>query len=158
QAQQPNRPYAEFKLRDVTGHILAGRVVKIKIHGLPCIAAKMLQPGMTRSPRDDKHCRQKETPRKQPDKMQKPIRRKGQFVVVVRKPLSQKAQEMLVDKIEVPEAVHVSRHGMIADRMTLVRIRQPGQDVPRRGDHQKKQEARKWLVLAPAPPLAAEEH
>ena len=73
--------------------------------------------------------------------MQQPVRRERQLVVVVRIALAEKAQKMFVDEVEVPEAVHIAGRGMVADRMSLVGIRDARQNVPRRGNGKKQQQA-----------------
>ena len=49
---------------------------------------------------------------------------------------------MLVDEVEIPEAVHISGRGMIADGMALVGIGKAAENVPRRGDGEEEQHAR----------------
>src|ERR1700761_3646779 len=63
---------------------------------------------------------------------------------------------MLVDEVEVEEAVHMAKCRVVADGMALVRIAQPGEDVPGRRNGEKKQYARHEPHLAPAPPFPGE--
>ena len=89
--------------------------------------------------------------------MQQPVGGKGQFVVVVRVAFAQKTQNVLVDEIEVPEAVDAAQGGVVADGVALVGITQAGQNVPGSGDGQKKEQAADRLQRPPAPPLAAQQ-
>jgi hypothetical protein len=41
---------------------------------------------------------------------------------------------VLVEEVEVPEAVNVAERGDVADGMALVGISQAGEDMPGRGD------------------------
>ncbi len=88
--------------------------------------------------------------------MREPIPGKGHFVVVVRKAPAQKAQDVLVDEIEVPEAVHISWGGVIADGMSLVGVCEAAENVPRSRDGKEKQHAGDRFQFAPATPLAAQ--
>ena len=62
---------------------------------------------------------------------------------------------MLVDEVEVPEAVDISQRGVIADGMAMVGVGQSGQNVPRRRNRQEEQGAGYRLQLAPASPQSA---
>ena len=64
---------------------------------------------------------------------------------------------MLVDEVEVKEAVDVAEGGMVADSVSLIGIGQAAENVPGRGDGQKEQRAGDRLQLAPAPPLAGQQ-
>ena len=63
---------------------------------------------------------------------------------------------MLVDEVEVEEAVHIAECRVVADGMALVRIAQAGEDVPGRRNGEEQQQARHEAHLAPAPPFAGE--
>ncbi len=102
------------------------------------------------------HQRQIEAPRQQPRDLSDPIHPSRLLVVVHRVALAEKAQHVLVDEVEVEEAVHVAERRMVADRIALVRITQPGENVPWRRDDEKKQDSSQQPHLAPAPPFAGE--
>ena len=89
--------------------------------------------------------------------MQQPVGGEGQLVVVVRVALAEEAQEVLVDEVEVEEAVDVAQGGVVADGVALVGVGDAAEDVPGRGDEQKEQSAGDGLEDAPAAPLAGEE-
>ena len=89
--------------------------------------------------------------------MQQPVRGKGQLVVVVRVAQAEEAQEVLVDEVEVQEAVDVAEGGVVADGVALIGIGEAAENVPGRGDGQKEQRAGDGLEAAPAPPLAGEQ-
>ena len=61
---------------------------------------------------------------------------------------------MLVDEIEVPEAVHIAQGGVVAHCVSLVGIGEAAKNVPRRGDGEKQQEPSYGLERAPTAPLA----
>ena len=75
----------------------------------------------------------------------------------MRKACSQEAEDVLVQKVEVPEAVHVAGRWNVAHRVSLVGVRKAGQNVPRRGDGQKQQQSAKGLQRPPAPPVPAQQ-
>ena len=87
--------------------------------------------------------------------MEQPVGRCGQFVIVVRVARAQKTEDVLIKEVEVPESMDVAQHGMVAEWVSLVGIGESGQNVPRRGDGQKQQQAREGLQIPPASPLAA---
>ncbi len=86
--------------------------------------------------------------------MQAPIENKGKFVVVNGITPAQKAQHLLVDEVEIKEAVHVARAGNVAHGVTCTGIAQSGKDVPRRGDGKEEQNAGEQAELTPAAPIA----
>jgi hypothetical protein len=69
----------------------------------------------------------------------------------------EEAQVVLVDEVEVEEAVDVADGGVIADGVSLVGIGEAAEDVPGRGDGQEEQRAGEEAQLAPATPLAGED-
>src|SRR5579863_9902798 len=94
----------------------------------------MLQPVATGTPGHDEQGRKEETPREEPDEVEKPIGREGELVVVVGKALAEKTKYVFVDEVEVPEAMDIADGGMVADRMALIRIGNAGKDMPWGGD------------------------
>ena len=58
--------------------------------------------------------------------MRQPVPGEGHLVVVVRESPAKETEDVLVDEVEVPEAVDVSGRGMIADGMSLVGIGEAG--------------------------------
>jgi hypothetical protein len=90
--------------------------------------------------------------------VQQPVgMRKGQLVVVVRVAQAEEAEQVLVDEVEVEEAVDVADGGVVADGVALVGVVDAAEDVPGRGDEQKEQDAGEGLENAPAAPLAGEQ-
>ncbi len=59
---------------------------------------------------------------------------------------------MFVDKVKVPEAVNVARRWVVADGMTLVGVRESGEDVPGGGDGEEEKDSYEGLQVAPATP------
>ena len=127
---------------------------QVEVHCLCGRRPKHLQPAMPRSPCAPDGNGEIQAPRKQPDQVKTPEQRGRQLVVVVREALSEKAQNMLVDEIEVEESVNVSRRRNVADRMSMIRIAQPGENMPRRCDRKKQKTAGKDAEFPPAPPLS----
>ena len=108
-------------------------------------------------PREGHEGGQEEAPGKDPDEMQQPVSEAGQLVVVVRITQVEEAQVVLVDEVEVKEAVDVAQGGVVADGVSLVGIGQAAENVPGRGDGHEDQRADDRLDLAPAPPQAGDE-
>src|SRR6185437_3113309 len=79
----------------------------------------------------------KDAPREQPHELAKPVGEPRLLVVVVRVALAEEAQEMLVNEVEVEEAVNIAGVRDVAHGMSLVWIAQPAKDVPRRPYRQK---------------------
>jgi hypothetical protein len=156
EAQQPDRAHAELEPEDVAGHIFAGGVVEVEVDGLAGVVAQVLEPVVAGLPGNGEQGGQKQAPGKEPDQMQQPVSGEGQLVVVVRVAQAEEAQEVLVDEVEVEEAVDVADGGVVADGMALVGIGEAAEDVPGRGDGQKQQRSGDGLQLAPATPLAGE--
>ena len=136
----------------------AGRVC-VRHEDVRCqavVAAQVLHPVAAGLPGHGHKGRQKQAPGEDPDQVQQPVGKAGQLVVVVRVAQAEEAQVMLVDEVEVKEAVDVAEGGVVADGVALVGIGQPAENVPGRGDGQKNQRAGDRLQLAPAPPQAGD--
>src|SRR5262249_49595354 len=82
--------------------------------------------------------REKETPGKEPDKMQRPIRDCGQLVVVLRITFAEESQQMLVHEVEPEEPL----------------ISHSRENVPWRGNCEKEKCAGYEMKLAPPLPLS----
>src|SRR5882757_4580530 len=106
------------------------------------------------SPESD---REIDAPRKEPDQVQAPIKSKGQFVVVHWITLAQKPQHLLVDKVEIEEAVNIAGSGDIARGVAGTGIAQPGEDVPGGSNGEEQQNAGGQTELAPAAPFSSEQ-
>jgi len=98
-----------------------------------------------------------EAPGEEPDEMRKPVHEERHFVVVVGESAADEAEEVLVDEVEVPEAVDVSDGRVIADGMALIGIAQAAEDVPRSSYGEIEKDAGEGLEFAPAPPVSGEE-
>ena len=88
----------------------------------------------------------------EPDKVEQPVGDERQAIVVMRKALAEETQKVFVDKVKVPEAVNVAGCRVVADGMTLVGVRESGEDVPRGGDGEEEKDSREGLQVAPTTP------
>src|ERR1700677_4632001 len=114
------------------------------------------QPSGSRGPRPPDHHREIDAPGKEPDQVQTPVENKGKFVVVDGITAAKKAQYLLVDEVEIEEAVHVAGAGNVAYGVACAGIAQSGEDVPWRGDGKEEENAREQAELTPAAPIAGE--
>src|ERR1051326_289041 len=87
-----------------------------------------------------------QTPRKQPDQVQRPIQCPGKLVVIPWIALPQKPQKMFVDEIEPEKSVSTLAPS----------VAQPCQNVPGRGNGEKQGQAENQPELTPAPPLSCD--
>ena len=155
-AQQPDRAHPELEPENVTGQILTPGIVQVKVQRLAALAAQVLHPVAAGLPGNHHESGQEQAPGKEPDQVQQPVPEHRQLVEVMREARPGKAEEVLVDEVEVPEAVHVAGGGMVADGKALIGIGQPGQNVPGRGNGQEQNQSCDRLQLPPAPPLPAQ--
>src|SRR5215469_8941348 len=155
--EQPGGSHAELEAFNVGGYVFPRGVLDVEIDRMTGIAVQVLHPVATCAPGHDEQRREKQAPREKPDEMRQPVPGEGHLVVVVREALAEEAQHVFVDEVEVPEAVDVAGGGLIADGVALVRIREAGEDVPRRSDGEIEQDSCDRLHLAPAAPLAAQQ-
>jgi hypothetical protein len=71
--------------------------------------------------------------------------------------LAEEAEHVLVDEVEVEEAVNIADGGVVAEGMSLVGVGESAEDVPGSGDEQEQDEPGDGFERAPATPLAGEE-
>lgn len=64
---------------------------------------------------------------------------------------------MLVNEVEIEEAVNVARGGNVADGVSVIGIAEAGKDMPGSRNSEEEQEASEEAHLAPAAPLAGED-
>jgi len=132
-------------------------VVEVEIDCLAGVVAEVLQPVVAGLPGDGEEGGDEQAPWEEPDEVEEPVRIAGELVVVVGVAQGEEAQEVLVDEVEVEEAVDVAEGGVVADGVALVRIGEAAEDVPGGGDGQEEQQAGDGLELPPAAPLAGEQ-
>ena len=120
-------------------------------------AGRSRAPSGTGGPRPPENHRQVDAPGKEPDQVQAPVENKGKLVVVDWITFAQKAKHLLVDEVEIEEAVDVARGGNVAYRVTRAWIAQPGENVPGRGDGKEEQNAGEQAELTPAAPISGEQ-
>src|SRR6185437_5191426 len=78
-----------------------------------------------------------DAPGKQPDQMCAPEQIAGHLVVVAWIALTEEAQDVLVDEIEIEEPVNIVLRRDVADRMPLIGIMQASENVPGCGYREK---------------------
>src|SRR5277367_3264823 len=105
----------------------------------------MLQPAVASLPRDNDGGGEEHAPGKEPDQVQQPVSDEWQAAIVMRIAGAEETEKVLVEEIEVPEAMHIAECRDVADRMALVWVSEAGENVPWRSDGQKKQQAGEWL-------------
>ncbi len=131
-----------------------------RVEELDCIGrvvAEVRDKDAAIAPRANQRRREEQAPGKEPDQLAQPVSKPRLLVVVMRIALAQKAQNMLVHEIEVEESMHMPRRGNVAHGISLIRVAQAGEYVPRRRDGKKEHNAGEESQLAPAPPLARDE-
>jgi hypothetical protein len=82
-------------------------------------------------PGDPKRGGREKAPGKEPDQVQRPVKCRGELVVVAGDAFAEEAEDVLVDEVEPEETVAVRCAG----------VAQPGEDMPRSGDRQEEQRA-----------------
>ena len=128
-----------------------------ELDGVGRVVAQVRGEDAAIAPGANKRRREEEAPGKEPDELAEPEDEPRLLVVVVRVALAEEAQNMLVDEIEVEEAMHMPWRGNVADGIALIGITQAGEDVPGRGDGEEEQDAGEEPQLAPAPPFAGDQ-
>ena len=89
--------------------------------------------------------------------MQTPVEKKGEFVVVDWITLAQEAKHLLVDEVEIEEAVDIAWGGNISYRVPGARVTQAGENMPGRGDGEEEQNAGGQAEFTPAAPISGEQ-
>ena len=74
----------------------------------------------------------------------------------MRKAGADEAEDVLVEEVEIGEAVDVADGGMIADWIALIGIGDACEDVPGCGDEKKEEDTCNGLEFTPATPLTAQ--
>ncbi len=155
--EQPRGAHAELETRDVAGDIFADRVLEVEVHGLAGIAMEMLHPWRRVFHATTSSAGRNRLHGKSQTRCEQPIGDERQAIVVVRKALAEETQEVFVDEVESTRSRERCLVWVIADGVSLVGVRESGEDVPRRGDGEEEQDSRDGLQVAPAAPLSAQQ-
>ncbi len=103
---------------------------------------ELREPGAAGLPGYGEERGEEEAPGKEPDEVEEPVGGGGELVVVVRVAFAEEAQNMLVDEIEVPPAMHVAEGGNVAVGMAFAGVGKAYEDVPRGGDGEEEERCR----------------
>ncbi len=120
------------------------------------VVAELREPGAAGLPGDGEERGEEEAPGKEPDEVQEPVGERGELIVVVRIALAEEAEDVLVDEVEVPPAVDVTKGGDVTDGMAFAAIGAAYEDVPGGRDGEEQKRAGEGLEVAPASALARE--